>query len=233
VRRRQFIELTTLSLASALLLNCDSEGPRSAQPVLRAAERWNEKVERALFRHRSMDYGTAVLAGAAYPKYFVSDRVPVWNETDRGPWSMEITGLVDRPFRLTLADLQALPSVTQRVNHYCVEGWTAVVEYTGVRVVELARRAGVKAEAQYVDFASFDSDYHESWDLASALHPQTLVAYALDGHFLSAGHGAPARLHSPIKLGYKCTKYLTRVEFMAERNGGYWSDRGYEWYGGT
>ncbi|HXE59776.1 MAG TPA: molybdopterin-dependent oxidoreductase, partial [Gemmatimonadaceae bacterium] len=82
-------------------------------------------------------------------------------------------------------------------------------------------------------FASFDSDYHESWDLASALHPQTLVAYGLDGRFLGAGHGAPARLHSPIKLGYKCTKYLTRVEFMAQRNGGYWSDRGYEWYGGT
>jgi DMSO/TMAO reductase YedYZ molybdopterin-dependent catalytic subunit len=233
VKRRQFIELTALSLASALTLACDSEGPRSARPVLRAAERWNEKVERALFRHRSMDYGTAVLAGAAYPRYFISDRVPVWNETERGPWSMEIAGLVAHPFRLTLAELQGLPSVTQRVNHYCVEGWTAVVEYTGVRVSELARRAGVKAEAQYVDFASFDSDYHESWDLASALHPQTLVAYGLDGHFLGPGHGAPARLHSPIKLGYKCTKYLTRVEFLAERNGGYWSDRGYEWYAGT
>lgn len=233
MKRRQFIELTALSLASALTLACDSEGPRSARPVLRAAERWNEKVERALFRHRSLDYGTAVLAGAAYPRYFISDRVPVWNETERGPWSMEIAGLVAHPFRLTLAELQGLPSVTQRVNHYCVEGWTAVVEYTGVRVSELARRAGVKAEAQYVDFASFDSDYHESWDLASALHPQTLVAYGLDGHFLGPGHGAPARLHSPIKLGYKCTKYLTRVEFLAERNGGYWSDRGYEWYAGT
>jgi len=233
VKRRRFVELSVFSLSSLLMVACDSNGPRAAAPVLRAAERWNEKVERALFRHRSMDYGTAVLAGAAYPKYFVSDRVPMWNEAERGPWSMEVTGLVDRPLRLTLADLQALPSITQRVNHYCVEGWTAVVEYTGVRVSELARRAGVKAEAQYVDFASFDSDYHESWDLASALHPQTLVAYGLDGRFLGAGHGAPARLHSPIKLGYKCTKYLTRVEFMAQRNGGYWSDRGYEWYGGT
>lgn len=233
MKRRRFVELSVFSLSSLLMVACDSNGPRAAAPVLRAAERWNEKVERALFRHRSMDYGTAVLAGAAYPKYFVSDRVPMWNEAERGPWSMEVTGLVDRPLRLTLADLQALPSITQRVNHYCVEGWTAVVEYTGVRVSELARRAGVKAEAQYVDFASFDSDYHESWDLASALHPQTLVAYGLDGRFLGAGHGAPARLHSPIKLGYKCTKYLTRVEFMAQRNGGYWSDRGYEWYGGT
>ena len=143
MRRRRFIELSALSLASALLLACDSEGPRRARPALRAAERWNEKVERALFRHRSMDYGTAVLAGAAYPKYFVSDRVPVWDETKRGPWSLEVTGLVDAPMRLSLADLQALPSVTQRVNHYCVEGWTAVVEYTGVRVSELAHRAKI------------------------------------------------------------------------------------------
>ncbi|HXE59663.1 MAG TPA: molybdopterin-dependent oxidoreductase, partial [Gemmatimonadaceae bacterium] len=163
MKRRRFVELSVFSLSSLLMVACDSNGPRAAAPVLRAAERWNEKVERALFRHRSMDYGTAVLAGAAYPKYFVSDRVPMWNEAERGPWSMEVTGLVDRPLRLTLADLQALPSITQRVNHYCVEGWTAVVEYTGVRVSELARRAGVKAEAQYVDFASFDSDYHESW----------------------------------------------------------------------
>ena len=233
MRRRRFIEVSALSLASALLLACDSEGPKRARPVLLAAERWNEKVERALFRHRSMDYGTAVLAGAAYPKYFVSDRVPIWDEAKRGPWSLEVTGLVDQPLKLSLAELQALPSLTQRVNHYCVEGWTAVVEYTGVRVSELARRVGIKPQVQYVDFASFDSDYHESWDLASALHPQTLVAYGLDGHFLGPGHGAPARLHSPIKLGYKCTKYLTRVEFMAERNGGYWSDRGYEWYGGV
>ena len=81
--------------------------------------------------------------------------------------------------------------------------------------------------------SSFDLDYHESWDMASAMHPQTIIAYAMDGRMLSAGHGAPARLHSPIKLGYKNTKYLTRVVFLPARNGGYWSDRGYEWYGGT
>jgi DMSO/TMAO reductase YedYZ molybdopterin-dependent catalytic subunit len=88
-------------------------------------------------------------------------------------------------------------------------------------------------EAEYVDFQSFDSGYHESWDLESALHPQTLVAYGLDGGTLGPAHGAPARLHSPVKLGYKNVKYLTRVAFLPKRNGGYWSDQGYEWYGGT
>ena len=83
-----------------------------------------------------------------------------------------------------------------------------------------------------MDFQSFDDDYHESWDVESALHPQTLVVYAKDGELLTPAYGAPARVHSPVKLGYKNTKYLTKIVFMPDRNGGYWSDRGYEWYGG-
>jgi DMSO/TMAO reductase YedYZ molybdopterin-dependent catalytic subunit len=129
--------------------------------------------------------------------------------------------------------MMKLRSVTQRVDHFCVEGWTARAEWTGVRVNELARLAGATSDAQYVDFQSFDSDYHESWDIESALHPQTLVAYGMDRAMLGPGHGAPARVHSPVKLGYKNTKYLTRVLFMPVRSGGYWSDRGYEWYGGV
>jgi DMSO/TMAO reductase YedYZ molybdopterin-dependent catalytic subunit len=121
----------------------------------------------------------------------------------------------------------------QRVEHFCVEGWTAVATFWGVPMTEIVKAAGASPEAQYVDFASFDDDYHESWDLESATHPQTMIVYAKDGQFLSPGYGAPARLHSPVKLGYKNVKYLTRISFMAERNGGYWSDRGYEWYGGT
>jgi DMSO/TMAO reductase YedYZ molybdopterin-dependent catalytic subunit len=114
-----------------------------------------------------------------------------------------------------------------------VEGWNARATWTGVRVSELARLAEPTADAHYVDFAGFDQGYHESWDLESALHPQTLIAYGMDGHLLGPGHGAPARVHSPVKLGYKNTKYLTKVVFLPARNGGYWSDRGYEWYGGT
>ena len=141
--------------------------------------------------------------------------------------------MVDRPLRLSLQQLMSLPRTTERVNHYCVEGWTAVAEWWGVRVAELARVAGARPEARYVDFQSFDEGFHESWDIESATHPQTLVAYARDGHYLPPAYGAPARVHSPVKLGYKNTKYLTKVVFLPERNGGYWSDQGYEWYGGT
>ncbi len=88
-----------------------------------------------------------------------------------------------------------------------------------MRVSELARLVGATSEARYVDFRSFDSGYHESWDIESAMHPQTLIAYGMDGRFLGADHGAPARLHSPVKLGYKSTKYLTRVVFTPHQNG--------------
>jgi len=104
---------------------------------------------------------------------------------------------------------------------------------TGVRLSDLARHAGVSADARYVDFQSFDDDYHESWDIESAMHSQTLIVYGQDGELLGPEYGAPARVYSPVKLGYKCTKYLTRIVFLAERNGGYWSDQGYEWYGGV
>ena len=135
--------------------------------------------------------------------------------------------------RLTLEDLQRLPQVSNRVNHYCVEGWTAVETWTGVPFSALARLVGATPEAQYVDFQSFDNDYHESWDLESAMHAQSVVAYGLDGKMLGPAHGAPARFYSPVKLGYKNTKYLTKIVFLPKANGGYWTDQGYEWYAGV
>jgi DMSO/TMAO reductase YedYZ molybdopterin-dependent catalytic subunit len=232
--RRRFLALGGLSAAALIAEACDSRGPKSAQQILRWAERENEGVERFLFRHTSMDHAASARnAAGRMPSYYISDSHPVWDERVRGKWALEVSGAVARPLRLTLEDLGKLPQVTQRINHYCVEGWTASTQFTGVRVSTLARLAGLKPDAGYVDFQSFDSGYHESWDLESAMHPQTLIAFMREGRFLSSWYGAPARVHSPVKLGYKNTKYLTRVVFMPQRNGGYWSDRGYEWYGGT
>lgn len=232
--RRRFLFLGAGTLSAALLGGCDWMGPPRAKPLLRWAERRNEAVERALFRHTAMDTPDGSrLVGEELPSYYISPRVPVWDEAARGRWALEVAGLVSRPLRLTLPQLMSLPRVTQRVDHYCVEGWTATTEWTGVRLSTLARLAGLKPEADYVDFQSFDSGYHESWDLETALHRQTVVAYGWEGGPLTPAHGAPARLHSPAKLGYKNVKYLTRIVFMPRRNGGYWSDRGYEWYAGV
>jgi DMSO/TMAO reductase YedYZ molybdopterin-dependent catalytic subunit len=234
--RRDFLSLGAASLAAAALAACNSRGPEKAKPTLERMQRVNEGVERGLFRHRSIDGppDAARLAGAAFPSYYIAKHVPVWDTAARGPWTLEIAGAVRRPIRLTMEQLRALPHVTQKVDHFCVEGWNARAVWTGVRVSDLARAAGgLTPDAGYVDFQSFDDGYHESWDTESAMHPQTLVAYGMDGALLGPAHGAPARLHSPVKLGYKNTKYLTRVVFMPQRNGGYWSDIGYEWYGGT
>ena len=235
IDRREFLTWSSGLVSAAFLAACDSRGPKSAEKLLRYAERKNLGVERALYRHTAIDvvqHG-AHDAGNKLPSYYVSPTVPVWDESARGKWALEVSGLVGNPVRLTLEDLQRLPRVSNRVNHYCVEGWTAVETWIGVPFTELAKFVRVAPEAHYVDFQSFDDDYHESWDLESAMHPQTVVAYGLDGKMLEPAHGAPARVYSPVKLGYKNTKYLTKIVFMPVMNGGYWSDQGYEWYGGV
>jgi len=223
------------ALTALALAGCDSKGPKSAAGLLAASERFNEKLERALFRHTAMNFAPpgAQLAGAAFPSYFIAASVPIWDERERGVWRLEIGGAVAHPLRLTLGDLMRLPRTELRLEHFCVEGWSAVSVRTGVRLSELARLVGLTLDVRYVDFQSFDDDYHESWDLESALHPQTLIVYGQDGAPLGPAFGAPARVYSPVKLGYKCTKYLTRILFLPEKHGGYWSAQGYEWYGGV
>ena len=234
MHRRRFLTVSAASLSSALLAACDAN-PKSAGKLLAIAESKNEGLERGIFRHDRMNRvpTSAKLAGNDFPKYFISKQMPVWDPAVRGAWRLEVSGAVRTPLSLTVDDLMQLPHITQKVDHFCVEGWNARAEWTGVRVSDLSRACGMTSDAHYVDFQSFDDGYHESWDMESAMHPQTLIAYGMDGRMLGPGHGAPARVHSPIKLGYKSTKYLTKVVFMPQRNGGYWSDQGYEWYGGT
>ncbi|MEO7521855.1 MAG: molybdopterin-dependent oxidoreductase [Gemmatimonas sp.] len=234
IDRRHFMRASASSLAAALLSGCGLAGSDKAERVLAYAARKNESVERWLFRHTSMNMGSpgAAIAGRNFPTYFISDIVPMWDH-NASEWMLDVSGLVKSPAKLNLQALMALPRTEQRVDHFCVEGWNAVARFAGVRVRDLAALVGASPEARYVDFASFDDGYHESWDIESATHSQTLIVYAKDGTALTAPYGAPARVHSPVKLGYKNTKYLTKVTFMAERNGGYWSDQGYEWYGGT
>lgn len=234
--RRDFLRLASVGATAALVSACNARGGSETRALLTAIGRRNERLERWLLRvGRGRDVvprGVAV-AGEAFPSYFVSRTVPLWNSDTRGAWRLAIGGAVARPVQLSLDELRGLGVVTQRVHHYCVEGWSAVAEFTGVPLTTLARLVQPRPDAGYVDFTSFDGGYHESWDLESALHAQTMVVLAKDGAPLSPMYGAPARIHSPVKLGYKNTKYLTGLTFLPARNGGYWSDRGYEWFGGT
>jgi len=148
-------------------------------------------------------------------------------------WSLEIGGLVRNPIRLTRQALETLPKLSYTVKHHCVEGWTAVGTWTGVPLSTVAALAAPKPQARYLRFDSFDSDYYNGWDLTSAMHPQTILAYAYNDRPLMMSRGAPLRLYSPVKLGYKLTKYLTAVTFTEDRPGGYWEDQGYPWFGGV
>ncbi len=232
--RRSFIRLSTMGIGATVLAACNSAGPKSAESLLSFATRQNEKFERwILGANTPARAGGIPPAGARFPAYWVSDSVPLWNEAARGAWTLEVTGAVKTPQTFTYDTLRAMKLETQRVPHYCVEGWTATADFTGVPMRAVLAAVQPTADAKYVDFMSFDDGYHESWDIESTLHPQTMIVLAKDGKRLSPAWGAPARVHGPVKLGYKNTKYLTKIVVMPTASGGYWSDRGYEWYGGT
>ena len=198
LNRRRFLTISAASLGSALASACN-KNPEGAKKLLALAERGNQRVEEGLFRHTAMNHvsPSAPVAGASFPQYHIAKTVPVWDTAARGVWRLEVSGAVRRPLSLTLDDLMKLPRITHKVDHFCVEGWNARATWSGVRVSDIARAAQATDDAQFVDFAGFDEDYHESWDMASAMHPQTLVAYGMDGYLLTPAHGAPARVHSP------------------------------------
>jgi DMSO/TMAO reductase YedYZ molybdopterin-dependent catalytic subunit len=230
--RRRFL---TAGLRSAGLVAlggaaCDSGRPHAG--FLGLMERANEKFQRALFDPGRLAPELAAdeeSAPGAFPAYKISRAFPV----APAGWTLNVRGLVARPLALSLPELQRLPRTRTRVRHHCVEGWSAVASWDGVRLAEIARLAGVDERARYVEFSSFDSGYWSSWDLESALHPQTILAYGMNGSPLPMEYGAPLRLYSAVKLGYKMVKYLTEVSFLPARTGGYWEDQGYEWFAGV
>jgi DMSO/TMAO reductase YedYZ molybdopterin-dependent catalytic subunit len=166
----------------------------------------------------------------ALPSYFISQTMPTLK--DPSACRLTVDGLVAERLVLSLDDLMRMPRLSYTVKHTCVEGWTAVATWHGVPVSVIVDRCRPLPAARYIRFLSFDSDYSNGWDMASAMHPQTILAYAMNDAPLTAGHGAPLRLYSPTKLGYKLTKYLVSMTFTDKRPGGYWEDQGYPWFGG-
>lgn len=180
---------------------------------------------------------------------------PEWQALEAGnfaDWRLKIGGLVQRELSLSLNDLARLPQRTQITRHDCVEGWSAVGQWTGPQLGTILKAAGLRDGARYIVFLCADdyggeaskgglqssSRYYESVDLVDAFHPQTILARQLNGQALDAGHGAPLRLRVERQLGYKQAKYLMQilaVDSLAPfggGKGGYWEDRGYEWYAG-
>lgn len=163
-------------------------------------------------------------------------------------YRLQVKGLVDKPLSLSLDELRAMPSRTQITRHDCVEGWSCIAQWTGVQLSRVLDRAGVKPAARYVVFRCYDSMgdtlsgpalYYESVDLVGARHPQTILAYGLNGQTLPVANGAPIRVRIEQQLGYKMAKYIRAIEVVssfaniAGGHGGYWEDQGYDWYAGS
>jgi DMSO/TMAO reductase YedYZ molybdopterin-dependent catalytic subunit len=152
-------------------------------------------------------------------------------------WRLGIDGLVARPASFSLAELKRLPSSTQITHQACEEGWSFIAEWTGVRLSSVLNLVGVRQEARYVVFFPFDESW-DSVDMADAWHPQTLLAYAMNGKDLPTPHGAPVRLRVARQLGYKSVKYLSRITVtdtlknIGEGLGSYAPEVGYSWYAG-
>ena len=147
-------------------------------------------------------------------------------------YALSVTGMVARPLRLSLETLRGGVQRTQITRHDCVEGWSAIGKWGGVRFSDFLRRVGADLGAKYVDFRCAD-DYHTSIDMATALHPQTTLALSYDGQVLPAKYGYPVKLRMPTKLGYKNPKHIRAIVVTNTYPGGYWEDQGYNWFGGS
>jgi DMSO/TMAO reductase YedYZ molybdopterin-dependent catalytic subunit len=249
IDRRRFLTRTAAVGGALFLVGCDALSRTEWFPrVLGSAERLTRRAQRLITPRNAM--------AREFTEADLSPRFPTNGNTDpdnpvyqalaeRGfaDWGLEVTGLVERPQSFSLADLRALPSRTQITRHDCVEGWSAIGKWTGVPLGEVLTRVGVRPSARYVVFRCADPDedgipYYESVDFDDAFHPQTILAYELNGAPLPIGHGAPIRLRVERQLGYKMAKYVMRIEVVTDFDsiaggrGGYWEDQGYEWYAG-
>jgi DMSO/TMAO reductase YedYZ molybdopterin-dependent catalytic subunit len=236
--------------AGTLLSGCDRLGQDERfRALLRTGEGGNYALQRLLqdrtalaqeFRpdQRSPVFrmnGVSMPAGDEYARHLAA------NFAD---WRVPVEGMVAHPQAYSMAQLRAMPSRTQITRHDCVEGWSAIGKWTGVPLKLLLDRAGVSPQARFVVFHCADPQsngtmYYESIDRIDAVHPQTILAYALNDALLPPGNGAPLRLRVERQLGYKQAKYVQRIELVPslsgiyQGKGGYWEDvAGYEWYAG-
>lgn len=252
MNRRHWLAGALSAIGAATLGACDRIG---ASPVVRQALRMAEGLTRRTQR-------LLIPATALAPEYRPEDISPDFRangSTDPqaadylalkaggfADYRLTIDGLVDRPMSLSLAELRARPSRTQITKHDCVEGWTSIGQWTGAALAALLDEAGLKPEAKFIVFHCYDAldntpdgdRYYESIDLIDARHPQTILAYDMNGEGLTVPHGAPLRVRVERQLGYKHAKYIRRIEAVASfahlggGKGGYWEDRGYEWFAG-
>jgi DMSO/TMAO reductase YedYZ molybdopterin-dependent catalytic subunit len=252
--RRQVLGRVAVGGAALALAGCDSvSNDAKSRSVLEAAESLTRVAQRALLAPRDAlapEYGPADIAPGFKPNGSVDPDDPDYvkaRDEHFVHWRLDVGGLVEKPMQLSLAELRQLPSRAQITRHDCVEGWSCIGKWKGALLGHILKQVGLKPTARYIAFHCADAleqtldgtgQYYETIDLVDAFHPQTILAYDMNDAPLPVAHGAPLRLRVERQLGYKMAKYVMRIEAIStfanigRGKGGFWEDRGYEWYAG-
>ncbi len=232
--RRSFMVLgggAVAGLAGWTALNAGDDN--GIPPALRGILGFNEKVVRgALY---SNDHLTKTYAPSEIGKIKVNADIGMDDEIEIADWRLEVTpyGVSAPSAKLTLDDIKALPRVEEIIDFKCVEGWSCVTRFAGARLADFtAKFAPGSEKAACVSMKTPDEEYYVGLDMPSALHPQTLLAYEMNGAPLEDGHGAPLRLAIPVKYGIKNIKRVGKIAYTDARPDDYWAERGYDWYAG-
>jgi DMSO/TMAO reductase YedYZ molybdopterin-dependent catalytic subunit len=231
LERRGFIRGGVSLGALVTLTGCDVQRPEAVESALLAISRLNDRLQALMFDPNKLapTYPESmILRPPKFNAYYdVMDVKPV----DGTKWRLELSGLIADKRPWSLQDLQVLPQRSMVIKHICVEGWSYIGGWTGIPLRTFLERVGADLRAKYVAFKTAD-DYPSSIDMATALHPQTLLATKYGSDTLADPFGYPLRLRTATKLGYKNPKWVTAIEVTNRYPGGYWESRGFSWFAG-
>ncbi len=226
INRRELLKLTPVLALGAFAL------PTLRKPLLKSGLAFSDWASAWLFRtgHLAPTFADSDLT--PFNEFPINDYDVDDPELDLDKWTLTVGGAVQKPGDYRLAQIQALPKVNQNTRHVCVEGWDVIGRFGGVRLSDFLKMIGADPGARFVTVECAD-DYYESLDMATAMHPQTLLCYEMYDKPLTSEHGAPLRLNIPTKIGYKQAKYLTDLNVTHVLNKvGYWEDQGYSYFYG-
>ena len=232
LERRLFLKQTLSLGALSMLAGCDITDHDQVQRVLWGMSEWNDRAQAWLFDPKKLapEYAESRIEDPfPFNAYYGEDEVKVIDETD---YKLELGGLIKEKKPWRLPELYELPQVSQVTRLICVEGWSAIGKWSGVRLSDFLQLVGADLSAKYVGFKCGD-DYYGSIDMASALHPQTILALRYADQILEPKYGFPMRLRIPTKLGFKNPKHIAVIFVSNTHPGGYWEDQGYNWFSGS
>jgi len=229
--RRAFLRSGASLGALTFLTGCDIVDGVSAEKLLRKISHFNDGAQAWLFNPNKLAPvypESAITKPFPFNAYYPEDEAP---EVDPATFQLEVGGLIDNKEPWSLERLYALPQESQVTRLICVEGWSAVGKWTGVRLSEFLRRLGADTRAKYVWFQCAEG-YSNTIDMATALHPQTQLSFKFDNQILPRKYGFPMKCRMPTKLGFKNPKYITALYVQNNDAGGYWENQGYNWHSG-